>query len=78
MDDISSLSDAELDALLLAQVKERQQKIAMVIGMAMSGYETWDEERVGQRIIALVETGKVESFEDVRKWRWSEICLPKP
>lgn len=75
MNDISLLSDDELDALLLAQVKERQQKVAMVIAMAMQSYETYDEERVGRRILALVESGKVASFGDVRKWRYSEICL---
>jgi len=75
MNDISLLSDDELDALLLAQVKNRQQKVAMVIAMAMRPYETYDEERVGRRILALVESGKVESFGDVRKWRYSEICL---
>jgi len=74
--DISSLSDDELDALLMAQVKTRQLKVAMVIAMAMRPYETWDEERVGRRIIALVEAGKVEAFGDVRKWRFSEIRLP--
>jgi len=75
MDDMSKLSDAELDALLLAQVKEREQKVAMVIAMAMRPFKNWDEERVGRRIVALVEAGKVESFGDVRKWRFSEIRL---
>ena len=78
MNDISLLSDDELDALLLAHVKERRQKVAMIIAMAMGSYETYDEERVGRRILALVESGKVESFGDVRKWRISEIRLKKP
>ena len=78
MDDMSKLSDAELDALLLAQVKERRQKVAMVILKAMKPYgEDWDRERVKQRIIALVEAGKVESFGNIRHWRYSEICLPQ-
>lgn len=76
MDVASLLTDEELDAILLAEVKERRQKVVMVIGMAMSGYEIWDEERVGQRIIVLVEAGKVEAFGDARKWRFSEIRLP--
>lgn len=76
MDVASLLTDDELDAILLAEVKERRQKVAMVIAKAMRPYRGWDEERVGQRIIALVEAGKVEAFGDVRKWRFSEIRLP--
>lgn len=76
MSDFNEHSDDELDALLLAQTKRREQKVAMVIAMAMRGYGAWDEERVGQRVVALVESGKVEAFGDVRKWRHSEVRLP--
>lgn len=77
MGDMTLLSDDALDALLMAQVKEREQKIAMVIVRAMKPYgEDWDRERVKQRIIALVEAGKVESFGNIRHWRYSEIRLP--
>jgi hypothetical protein len=48
----------------------------MIIGLAMRAYTTWDEDRVGARILALVEKGKLESQGDVRNWRFSEVRLP--
>jgi major membrane immunogen (membrane-anchored lipoprotein) len=74
--DISALSDEDLDALLLAQCKPRLQKVAMVIGLAMSPYENWDEQRVGDRIAALVKAGKIVSEGHIHEWRHSEIRLP--
>ena len=55
MKNIFVLTDDELDALLLAQAKPNWQKVAMVIAKAMSTYETWDADRVGQRIVSLVD-----------------------
>lgn len=48
----------------------------MVIGNAMRGYETWDEDRVGERVVALVDLGKLESVGNIRRWRFSEVRLP--
>ena len=76
MENISFLTDNQLDALLLAQAKANWQKVAMIISKAMSTYETWDSDRVGQRIVALVDEGKLEAAGNVRNWRRSEVRLP--
>jgi len=76
MEDISDLSDDELDALLIAQATTNWQKVAMVIGSAMRRYEKWDEDRVGARVAALVDAGKLESAGNIHKWRFSEVRLP--
>jgi hypothetical protein len=76
MKDLSILSDNEIDVLLLSHVNENWQKVAMVISKAMISYHTWDPDRVGRRIITLVDTGKLDSAGDIRNWRFSEIRLP--
>lgn len=75
--DMADLSDDELDALLLAQAKTTWRKVAMVVGKAMLLYDIWDEDRLGKRIAALVEAGKLESQGNIRKWRYSEVRLPE-
>jgi len=77
--DISHLSDDELDALLLAQVEPGWQKVASMIAKVIVGCETWsegDDGRVGDRVAALVNAGKLESAGNIRKWRFSEVRLP--
>jgi len=69
------LTDSEIDELLFAQLNGRWQKVAMVVAKAMEPYESWDEERIGQRILALIRSGKAEHQGDVRDWRHSEIRL---
>ncbi|HEY1772942.1 MAG TPA: hypothetical protein VGH91_07100 [Gammaproteobacteria bacterium] len=76
--DMSSLSDRELDALLLAQCKPRLRKVAMVVALAMRPYENWDEKRISDRIMALADAGDLVSEGDIRKWTYSEIRLPGP
>jgi hypothetical protein len=76
--DMSLLSDDELDALLLAQCKLRLRKVAMVVALAMRPYENWDERRISDRIMGLVDAGKLVSAGDIRKWTHSEIRLPEP
>jgi hypothetical protein len=76
--EFSQLSNDELDTLLLAEAKGRWQKVAMVIAHAMTPYAAWDEERVGSRIVALVDTGWLEGAGDLRNWRFSEVRLHSP
>jgi Protein of unknown function len=76
MDNIFPLSDDELDALLLAQATADWQKVAMIIAKAMRNYETWNSDRVSERFVVLVDTGKLESAGNVRNWRSSEVRLP--
>ena len=73
----SDLSDHELDALLLAQARTEWQKVALIVGKAMMQHEAWDDDRISQRMIDLVDAGKLESAGDVRKWRYSEVRLPE-
>lgn len=75
--DMADLSDDELDALLLAQAKTTWRKVAMVVGQTMLLYDNWDEDRLGKRIVALVEAGKLESQGNISKWRYSEVRLPE-
>ena len=70
---LSDLSDDELDELLTAAATARWQKVAMVIAKAVSAYDIWDEERLTERILALIKLGKLESAGDVNKWRFSEV-----
>ena len=76
MENEDSLSDDELDALLLAQTNAHWQKVAMIIGKAMSVNKECDSDRMGQRIAALVDAGKLESAGDISNWRFSEVRLP--
>jgi hypothetical protein len=78
MKEFSQLSNDELDALLLAEAKNRWRKVAMVIGKAMMPYAEFDEERVGDRIVALVDAGTLEGAGDLRNWRFSEVRLASP
>jgi hypothetical protein len=75
---MSNLSDDEVDELLLAASTPRWQKVSMVIAKAMSAYDTWDEVKVGRRVVALVRAGALESLGDVRDWRFSEVRVPPP
>jgi Protein of unknown function len=72
----ATLSNDELDALLLAHADAHWQKVAMIIGKAMSANKECDSDRMGQRIAALVDAGKLESAGDISNWRFSEIRLP--
>ena len=71
----SHISDNELDALLLAQVRMEWQKVALIVAKAMIVHQAWDDDRITQRIIDLVNAGKLASAGDVRKWRFSEVRL---
>ncbi len=71
----SHISDDEIDALLLAQVRMEWQKVALIVAKAMIVHQAWDDDRITQRIIDLVNAGKLESAGDVRKWRFSEVRL---
>ncbi len=75
MENISFLTDNQLEALLLAQAKPNWQKVAMLIAKAMRTYETWDADRVGQRIVSLVDEGKLDAVGNIRNWRRSEVRL---
>jgi hypothetical protein len=75
----ASVSETDLDAIIFSVLTSRLQKTAMVIAKAM---KRCDERTlpvsaaiVGARIQALVEADRIESAGNLRKWRYSEVCL---
>jgi uncharacterized protein DUF3658 len=75
---------SEIDQLLLSFCADEWRKVARVIGKAM----VTPEERgvqfdgtVGDQIYArtavLVETGQLETVGNVKRWRYSEVRLPR-
>jgi hypothetical protein len=70
------IRDAEIDAVILRH-SQRQSKVARVNLVTVLELEARrvrvSEERVAQRIRALIRRGRLKAFGDVRLWRWSEI-----
>jgi Protein of unknown function len=75
----ASVSEADLDAVILSALTSRLQKTAIVIGKATHrcGERALpvSAEIIGARIQALVDADRIESAGDLRKWRYSEVRL---
>ena len=75
-----SVSEDDLDAIILSVVKTQWLKVAMVIVKAAKECQARnlpvDHEVIGVRIRFLSEADRLESQGDVRKWRFSEVRLP--
>ena len=75
-----SVTEADIDAVILEALKPRLQKTAKVIGMAFERCETLampiTVEMLGARIVALAKAGRIEGAGDLRMWRHSEVRLP--
>jgi hypothetical protein len=74
-----SISEADLDAVILSKLKPRSLKVARVIGDVMRAFGerglSIGEETVGVRIGWLAEVDRIKGFGDLRKWRFSEVSL---
>jgi hypothetical protein len=74
-----SVSEADLDAIILAELRPFSRKMALVIGNAVSRCKELglpiSHEMIGARLIALAEAGRIERLGDLRKWRHSEVQL---
>jgi hypothetical protein len=74
-----SVSEADLDAVILSKLKPHSLKVAKVIGDVMRAFreqgQSIGEETVGVRIRRLADMGRISGFGDLRKWRFSEVCL---
>lgn len=74
-----SASEADLDAIILAELRPSSRKMALVIGNAVSRCKDLglpiSDEMIGARLIALAEAGRIEGLGDLRKWRHSEVRL---
>jgi Protein of unknown function len=74
-----SVSEADLDAVIFAQLRPLSRKMALVIGNVVSrcnelGLPVSDE-IIGARLTALAEADRIEGLGDLRKWRHSEVRL---
>ena len=70
------MSDDQLDEEILRHMKDRWQKVAMIIAKVGERTGSSDHERTASRIAVLVDTGKLESVGDIGNWRFSEVRLP--
>ena len=74
-----SISEAELDRILLAGMTPQFRKTALVIhkGLERCGELGLpiDADMLGARLVALAETNRIDSAGDQRKWRYSEVRL---
>lgn len=74
------ITEAEIDATIFRFLKPRRQKMAKIVGNVVMRF--MDESKqvsmeiIAARIIALKEAGRIESYGDLRYWRFSEIRLP--
>jgi hypothetical protein len=75
----ASVSETDLDAIIFSVLTSRLQKTAMVIAKAMKHCDERalpvTAEIIGAKIRALVESDRLESAGDLRKWRYSEVRL---
>jgi Protein of unknown function len=74
-----SISEAELDAVILSKLKPHSLKVARVIGDVIRAFEerglSIGDETVGVRIGWLADTDRIKGFGDLRQWRFSEVSL---
>lgn len=73
---------ARIDDELLSNCRDRWRKVAMIVGMTMSGdsptiHENCPDVFYSQRIKALVDKGMLESRGDLARMRYSEVRLPR-
>ena len=75
----ASVSEADLDQLILSALKPNWLKTARVVGDLFIRSEAlaWpiDAEMLAARVQALAEAGRIESAGDLRAWRHSEVRL---
>jgi hypothetical protein len=75
----SSVSEAQVDQIILSVIVPRWHKMARIIWDAVKqGQELAlgvTDEMFAARIQVLIEAGRLESQGDVRKWRHSEVRL---
>jgi len=74
-----SVSEADIDAIILSALTTRLQKTAKVIGKAVERCRELglpiSDEMLGARLQVLVKSDRMESAGDTRKWCHSEVRL---
>ena len=75
----ASMSEADLDQIILSAMTSRLRKTAMVIVKALERCKELDlpidAEVIGARLGALAESDRIEGAGDLRKWRHGEVRL---
>jgi hypothetical protein len=74
-----SVSEADLDQIIFAEINLQSRKTALIVSKALTRCEalglTIDVEMLGARLVALAEADRIDSAGDLRKWRSSEVRL---
>jgi hypothetical protein len=77
---MNAISQERLDTLILSFARDEWRKVAMIISRVYFELEgkgsEIDLQEVADRIVALVEAGKLEAQGDLCRWRHSEVRLP--
>lgn len=75
----TSLSEADLDRIIFAEMTSQSRKTALVIAKAITRCEALglpvDAEMIGARLAALSDADRINSEGDIRQWRHSEVRL---
>jgi len=75
----SSISEADLDALIFAETNKCWLKVARIVGNVFQAIETLCKpspmDIIAARIAKLVEVGRLESQGNLTMWRHSEVRL---
>jgi hypothetical protein len=82
---MSSPPQAQIDELILSFARTDWRKVAMIIGRVLfhcrdTGLSIDHDDfdlRVAERIVALVEAGKLQAQGNLSRWRHSEVRLPQ-
>lgn len=76
----SSVTEAELDAVILSVLERDWRKTAFIVGTSVGVLEErridLNAEIIGARIQQLAAQGRIESQGDLSMWRHSEVRLP--
>ncbi|WKA28927.1 DUF3658 domain-containing protein [Bradyrhizobium roseum] len=74
-----SVTEADLDSIILSSLKPQWQKTAMVVFRAMDRCEERGlpigDEAIAARLQVLAASDRIEGIGDLRKWRHSEVRL---
>ena len=74
-----SVSEADLDALILHELAQNRRKVARVVGYAKEACDArsipLSMDVIAARVRALVEAGTIEGVGNLSMWRHSEVRL---
>jgi hypothetical protein len=75
-----TITDSFIDERILFFVRPQWRKVAFVLGKVIHEFDakriSVSEERLGERLRALINSKQIEPAGDVSRWRFSEVRLP--